>query len=178
MESVVKGGGAGPGWARAVVGALKASGVRYVTHVPDTPLGHLLALMEPDPAFDVTAATREEEAVGIAAGIAFGGGRAAAMMQTSGLGNALNALASLAVPYQVPLLLLISQRGEAGEWNVVQVPGGRLVGPALDVLGIQHFTLDREPDVERAVRGAADLAFGTRSPTALILSKLLTGWGP
>ncbi len=167
----------GPGWAKAVVGALKASGVRYVTHVPDTPLGHLLRLMEPDPAFDVTAATREEEAVGIAAGIALGGGRAVVMMQTSGLGNALNALASVVVPYQVPMLLLISQRGEAGEWNVAQVPGGRLVRPALETLGIQHFTLASEPEVDRTVRAAADLAFGTRFPTALTVSKRLTGWG-
>ena len=166
-----------PPWARAVVGALKGSGVRYVTHVPDTPLGHLLRLMEPDPHFDVTPATREEEAVGIAAGVAFGGGRPAVMMQTSGLGNALNGLASLAVPYQVPMLLIISQRGEAGEWNSVQVPGGRLVRPALDALGIQHFTLEAEPAVDPTVRAAAGLAFGARFPAALILSKLLTGWG-
>jgi sulfopyruvate decarboxylase alpha subunit len=161
----------------AVVGALKASGVRYVTHVPDTPLGHLLRLMEPDPAFDVTTATREEEAVGIAAGIAVGGGRPVVMMQTSGLGNALNALASVVVPYQIPMVLLISQRGEAGEWNVAQVPGGRLVRPALEAMGIQHFALERDDEVDRTVRAAADLAFGTRFPTALILSKLLTGWG-
>ncbi len=167
-----------PSWAQAVVGALKASGVRYVAHVPDTPLGHLLRLMEPDPAFDVTAATREEEAVGIAVGIGLGGGRPVAMMQTSGLGNALNALASVAVPYQVPLVLLISQRGEGGEWNVAQVAGGRLVRPALDALGIQHFTLAGEPEVAPTVRAAADLAFGARLPTALILSKRLTGWGP
>ncbi len=166
-----------PAWARALVGGLKATGIRYVTHVPDTPLGHLLRLMEADPEFDVTAATREEEAVGIAAGIALGGGRPVAMMQTSGLGNALNGLASLAVPYQVPLLLIVSQRGEAGEWNIVQVPGGRMLRPALDALGIQHFTLTSEPEVDRTVRAAADLAFGTRFPAVLILSKLLTGWG-
>jgi sulfopyruvate decarboxylase alpha subunit len=169
--------GGGPGWAQAVVGALKASGVRYVTHVPDTPLGHLLRLMEPDPEFDVTAATREEEAVGIAAGIALGGGRPVVMMQTSGLGNALNALASVAVPYQVPMLLLISQRGEAGEWNVAQVPGGRMLRPSLEALGIQHVTLAAETEVDVVVRGAADLAFGTRFPAALLLSKRLTGWG-
>lgn len=166
-----------PTWAKGVVGGLKASGVRYVAHVPDTPLGHLLRLMEPDPAFDVTAATREEEAVGIAAGVAIGGGRAVTMMQTSGLGNALNALASVVVPYQIPMLLMISQRGEAGEWNVAQVPGGRLVRPALDSLGIQQFILAAEADVGPTLRAAADLAFGTRFPVALILSKLLTGWG-
>ncbi len=170
--------GDSPAWARGVVGALKASGVRFVTHVPDTPLGHLLRLMELNADFDVTAATREEEAVGIAAGIALGGGRAVAMMQTSGLGNALNALASVAVPYQVPMLLVISQRGEAGEWNVAQVPGGRMLRPSLDALGIQHVTLAEEREVEGAVRAAADLAFGTRTPAAVILSKRLTGWGP
>lgn len=165
------------GWSGAVVSALRAQGVRQVVYVPDNPLGHLIRLLEADLDFRTVSATREEEAVGIAAGMYLGGGCPALLMQSSGLGNSLNALGSLCIPYQIPVLLFISLRGELGEWNIAQVPMGRGVRPILDILGIQHFTLTHRAEVERAVTRAAELAFSTRFPVALILSKLLTGAG-
>ena len=49
------------------------------------------------------------------------------MLQSSGLGNSLNALTSLLVPYEIPVLIVVSMRGDAGEWNAAQVPMGRAV---------------------------------------------------
>ena len=57
------------------------------------------------------------------------------MLQSSGLGNSLNALTSLILPYQIPMLMVVSMRGDAGEWNAAQVPMGRAVAPILDALG-------------------------------------------
>lgn len=165
------------GWSGAIVSTLRDQGVRQVVYVPDNPLGHLIRLLEADLDFRTVSATREEEAVGIAAGMYLGGGRPALLMQSSGLGNSLNALGSLCIPYQIPVLLFISLRGELGEWNIAQVPMGRGVRPILDILGIQHFTLTQDTEVERVVKMAAELAFSTRFPAALILSKLLTGVG-
>ena len=87
-----------------------------------------------------TIATREEEAFGIAAGLYLGGKRPTVMLQSSGLGNSLNALTSLFVPYQIPALILISMRGDAGEWNSAQVPMGRAVAPIVDAIGLPHAT--------------------------------------
>jgi sulfopyruvate decarboxylase TPP-binding subunit len=41
-------------------------------------------------------------------------------MQTSGFATLANVLASLAVPYQIPLLMIISERGTLGEFNLGQ----------------------------------------------------------
>ena len=112
-----------------------------------------------------TLATREEEAFGIAAGLYLGGARPTVMLQSSGLGNSLNALTSLLLPYQIPVLIVISMRGDAGEWNAAQVPMGRAVRADLRRdRRLPHATAEiaRMPQRDGA-RGRAD---GVRHPAA------------
>lgn len=162
-------------WARGVCSGLRAAGCRHVVYVPDNPLSQILAVLEADyPEIRATVATREEEAVGIAAGLYLGGERPALMMQSSGVGNTLNALGSLLLAYQLPALLIVSMRGDPGEWNWAQVPMGRAVVPVLDALGIQHLAVDRPEEAEEIVRSCAALAFGTRQPAAVLLPRRLT----
>jgi sulfopyruvate decarboxylase alpha subunit len=162
-------------WARGVCAGLQSAGCRQIVYVPDNPLSQILAVLgSHHPDIRTTLATREEEAIGIAAGLALGGERPAVMMQSSGLGNAVNGLASLLVAYQLPALLVISMRGDPGEWNWAQVPMGRAVVPILDALGIQHLTVDRADQADECVRACAALAFGTRHPAAVLLPRRLT----
>ena len=128
-------------WAVGVCAGLHAAGSRHVVYVPDNPLSHVLrVLRESYPDVQTTIATREEEAFGIAAGLYLGGKRPTVMLQSSGLGNSINALTSLFVPYQIPALILISMRGDEGEWNSAQVPMGRAVAPICDAIGLSHAT--------------------------------------
>jgi sulfopyruvate decarboxylase subunit alpha len=162
-----------PGWARAVCAGLDAVGCGEVIYVPDNPLGHVLRGLADHPGIRVTLATREEEAFGIAAGVYLGGGRPAVLLQSSGLGNSLNALGSLLIPYQIPVVMIVSMRGEPGEWNAAQVPLGRAVPEILGALGIQHTRPRSAAETEAALRQAAGLAFGARTPAACLLSKVL-----
>ncbi len=164
-----------PSWAYGICAGLSASGCLEVVYVPDNPLSHILQVLKQDyPAVRATLAMREEEALGIAAGLYLGGARPALMMQSSGLGNALNALGSLLVAYQIPALFIISMRGDPGEWNWAQVPMGRAVVPVLDAFGVQHLTIDQPDVAEDTVRISAALAFGTRNPVACLLPRRLT----
>jgi len=104
-----------------------------------------------------------------------GGLRSILMMQTSGFGNTPNALASLAVAYQIPVVLLISERGALGEFNVGQVWSSRVVAPVCAALGISHHAIDRLEDVEFILDRSIKQAIATQSPVALVLSPLLTG---
>ncbi len=70
-------------------------------------------LIEPD--LDYIPATSEGEAVAIAAGLTAAGKPAFALMQNSGLGNAVNPVTSLLYIYQIPVALLVSHRGEPGK---------------------------------------------------------------
>jgi len=98
------------------------------------------------------------------------------MMQVSGLGNSVNGLASLAIPYQIPFLMLISQRGELGEFNAAQIAMGRAARPVLDALDIQHFTLRRVDGVATLTDGAIKTACTAQRPVALFLSTEMVGW--
>lgn len=165
-------------WSGMLYGRLRQGGIRYFVHVPDSPLSRLISLAGADAEAILLPATREEEGVGIAVGVHLGGGRAAVLMQTSGLGNTLNALASLAIPYRIPLLMVISVRGEPGEWNAAQVPMGRATRPVLEALGLPHATLTAAGEIPELVPPLTDVAFRTRTPAALLLSKRLTAGPP
>ena len=164
-----------PAWAAGVCAGLHASGSRHVVYVPDNPLSHVLRVLhERYDEVRTTIATREEEAFGIAAGLYLGGARPTVMLQSSGLGNSLNAISSLLLPYRIPVLIVISMRGGAGEWNDAQVPMGRAVEPICDALGVPQVTIDRAEAAEESVRLVGQTAFGTRLPGACLLPRRLT----
>src|SRR5437868_9477213 len=132
-----------PRWASGVCAGLHAAGSRHVVYVPDNPLSHVLRILRGSfPDVTTTLATREEEAFGIAAGLYLGGARPTVMLQSSGLGNSLNALTSLLVPYEIPVLMVVSMRGDDREWNAAQMPMGRAVRAILDAIGVAHATVE------------------------------------
>ncbi|HEY3083264.1 MAG TPA: decarboxylase [Chloroflexota bacterium] len=164
-----------PAWWEVVHAALKAHRVRLIAHVPDQVLGPLVRSLETDPFFEVVPLTREEEGVGILAGGYLGGVRGALLLQSSGLGNSVNALGGLALAYRIPFLLLISPRGRLAEFNPSQVPMGRAVPKVLDALGIETVSLERHDELTELVDQAARSCFATGGPIALIVSTLLSG---
>jgi sulfopyruvate decarboxylase subunit alpha len=161
-----------PAWASAVCAGVHAAGSRDVVYVPDNPLSHVLCAFE-EGFRDVRLllATREEEAFGIAAGLYLGGRLPTVMLQSSGIGNSLNALTSLLLPYQIPVLMVVSMRGDAGEWNAAQVPMGRAVRAIFDAIGVPHATVDSEGGASETIRLAGTTAFGTRVAGACLLPR-------
>jgi sulfopyruvate decarboxylase subunit alpha len=169
-----------PVWATGVCAGVHGAGSRDVVYVPDNPLSHVLRVFEQQ-CRDVRLilATREEEAFGIAAGLYLGGRLPTVMLQSSGLGNSLNALTSLLMPYQIPVLMIVSMRGDSGEWNAAQVPMGRAVRGLFESLGVPHTTVETADDASNTVRLAGRTAFGTRTSTACLLPrKVTTGSDP
>jgi sulfopyruvate decarboxylase alpha subunit len=162
-------------WHAIVHDVLKANDVRLITYVPDRVLTPLIEGVHGDGFFTAFVTTREEEAVGIVAGAWMGGMRGAVLMQTSGFATLPNALASLAVPYQIPLLMIISERGTLGEFNLGQALVCRTMRPVLDALGIEQHGITRLDELEFIVDRSIKQAVATQAPCALILSPLLTG---
>jgi sulfopyruvate decarboxylase alpha subunit len=162
-------------WAAGVAAGIRAAGSRHVVYVPDNPLSHVLrALGRDHPDIRTTIATREEEAFGIAAGLYLGGARPTVMLQSSGLGNSLNAIASLLIPYKIPALVIISMRGDAGEWNPAQMPMGQAVRPICDALGLPHATAESADVTEETVTRTGHAAFSSRLPAVCILPRKVT----
>ena len=162
-------------WSESIVACLKRQEVRLIASLPDTIVHRALSLIEGDPYFERVPVAREEECLGILAGAYLGGKRGAMFCQNSGLGNSVNALASLAVPWQIPVLMFIGERGGLGEFNVSQVGMQRAARPIFDALGIPHVTLTRPEEVESLTNDGIKLAYTTRTPIAFILPRQLTG---
>jgi sulfopyruvate decarboxylase subunit alpha len=91
---------------------------------------------------------REEEGVGIAAGSALADKRPLLLMQNSGLGNCVNALASLTCLYRLPLFLLMSYRGGPGEPIAAQVPMGQAAPGVLEALTIPYMLVETSADLD------------------------------
>lgn len=153
---------------QAVYKGMKRAGIDFAASVPCVNLQELLRLVSNDPQIIHVPVTREEEGVGLCAGAWIGGRRPALLMQNSGLGNSINALASLDFLYQIPLLMIISHRGCEGEPIIGQVPMGRLTPKLLDAMEIPSFAPSPEQAEETIVK-AWELAEAERRPTAILL---------
>ncbi len=162
-------------WHGIVLQALKRNDIRLVPYVPDRVLTTLIKNIHADPFFTTFPTAREEEAVGIVSGAWMGGMRGAVLMQTSGFATLANVLASLAIPYQIPLIMFVSERGTLGEFNYGQSLVCRTMRPVLDSLAMEHHTCTRLEEFEFIVDRSIKQALTTQAPVALILSPLICG---
>jgi sulfopyruvate decarboxylase alpha subunit len=158
-----------------VADALRRNGIRTFATVPDFIVSQVLDHLLADEDCEVVTATREEEALGILAGAYLAGQRGALLMQNSGLGNCVNTIASLNVAAQIPVVMVISHRGDLGEYNPAQVPMGQAaerILEALDVRTLQPHTVDEfEAQADRLIK----LAYTRSLPVAFLLPNDLTG---
>ncbi len=127
---------------RLIYDVLKSLDVRVMSALPETWLVHLIQMAEDDPDVILVRLNKEEEGVGISAGAHFAGVRSAMLMQNHGLLASVNGVVSLAQLYRIPLLMLISYRGEMGERDPWQTEGGLTTEPLLQALGIPYRKLD------------------------------------
>jgi phosphonopyruvate decarboxylase len=138
---------------------LDAHGIDLVTGVPCSLVEDVIAVLERDRRRPYVAAVREDAALGVAAGGWLAGRRPAVIMQNSGLGTSLNALASLSCLYGLPALLLVTWRGWQGKDAPEHILMGQITPPLLDLLGIPHR-------VPTAASAAADVAWAVREMQA------------
>lgn len=161
-------------WSADIHRVFRETGVRQVGHVPDSGLTNLIRLCEQDPQIASVSLTSEEEGIALAAGAWLGGQPAALLMQSSGVGNCVN-LFSLARECRFPLLMIISMRGEWGEFNPWQVHMGQAARPVIELAGGTVFNADRAEEVGPAASAAACLAFKSYRIAAVTLSQQLIG---
>src|SRR5262249_20092463 len=158
---------------RIIFEALKQSGVKIVSALPETWLVHLIQMAESDPDTTLECLAREEKGTGISARGHLAGVRSALLMQNHGFLAAINPIVSLAFLYKIPLLMLISYRGHMGERDPWQTQGGRFTEPVLQALGIPYDHLTNPGDVERQISDAQALCESSLTPVALLLSRQL-----
>ncbi|MGE0222741.1 MAG: decarboxylase [Acetobacteraceae bacterium] len=162
-------------WDAITRAVLKRHDVNLVTYVPDNVLRPLIDGIHADPFFTAFAVAREEEGMGIIAGAWMAGRRGILLMQTSGFATLPNVLASLPMAFQIPTLMMVSERGTLGEFNIGQTLVARTMRPVLDALAVEHYTMTRLDEAEMILDRSIVQAMATQTPVCFILSPLLTG---
>lgn len=174
MTAIVDEGEATTDWSDDLHTLFRAKGIGVIGFVPDGGLKGLIERCRGDETLRTVTLTTEEEGVALAAGAFLGGRRAALLMQSSGVGNCINML-SLPQICNMPLFLLVTMRGEWGEFNPWQVPMGQGTPAALEVAGVHVYRAETPAEVEPTVAAALDLAFASRRRVAVLLAQRLIG---
>jgi sulfopyruvate decarboxylase alpha subunit len=161
-------------WPREIFRVLREQGVRVVGYVPDAGHKRLIELSQADPQIRSVVLTTEEEGIGLAAGAWLGGVRSVLLMQSSGVGNCINML-GMVRECRLPLLMLVTMRGEQGEFNPWQVPMGEATACVLEAMQIQVRRVDAPGEVAGAVQDAARAAFEANSAHAILIAQSVIG---
>ena len=162
------------GWPEEIYGVLKAANVRQVGYVPDAGHKRLIELCLADKLMRAVVLSTEEEGIGLAAGAWLGGVRSALLMQSSGVGNCINHLGTVR-ECRFPLLMLITMRGQKGEFNPWQVPMGQATPTVLQAMGVVVQEANTAAEIAPAVDEAARLAFGSYQAVAVLISQAVIG---
>ena len=161
-------------WSDDVFREIKARDIRTVCTIPDGGLIKLLQMVEADTTMRLVTLSTEEEAMGIVTGQWMGGARSMIAMQSSGVGNCINALGHPST-YRAPCLMLVTMRGQWGEFNPWQVSMGQAVRPCLEAVGVKCFPVDRPEEVGEVFAAAADMAFNSTLSAAVLVSQRVMG---
>jgi sulfopyruvate decarboxylase TPP-binding subunit len=158
---------------RRIIDEIQASGIEYVMSVPDivTSKG-LLHPLARERSPRLIRLCREDEGVGIAAGLAFCNKRALLLIQYTGLLDSINAIRVVGVEYKLPICMMVGLLGHEPGLPPRQSPryGVRIVEPILEAMGVAHHVIDRDADLAQ-VRPAIDHAYARSQPLALLIAR-------
>jgi phosphonopyruvate decarboxylase len=149
---------------------LKNSGFDFFCGVPCSVLGRIIECLSHDKNFQYVAATREDEALGIAVGAYMGGRKPVVLMQNSGLGNSIDALTSLVLLYRFPILLIVSWRGyEENDFPEHSLMGKYMLD-FLKTMNVPSIVLS-ENTLPKQMADSVQMMKELEAPVALILKK-------
>ncbi len=161
-----------PELAQRTVAGLKASGIDFVSYIPETRLSEILPVLATDSSFTLVPVASEAEAVGIAAGAALGGKRAAVYMEGTGLFVSTYNLLTVGERYGVPMLLLVAYVGSFEDQRnsyLFSHYGNKTKG-LLDTLGIQYLIIDAADHLEARIKDAVRMMTALKLPVALLFT--------
>lgn len=155
-------------WAEDVFDILLSAGVRQVAYVPDMGLKQLIELCRADNKMTSVPLTTEEEGLGVLCGAWLGGERGILLMQSSGVGNCLNML-SLTRMCEIPLLMIVTMRGQHNEFNPWQNPMGQNAQGFLEAAGVSARMIEDVTAIAPAVANAVGLVFDNNARVAVMV---------
>lgn len=157
----------------SILSAIKAAGIEYVLSVPDIVTSEgLLFPIAGDQAFRLIRVCKEDECLGIAAGLSYGNKRALILIQHTGMLYAMNAIRAVGVELKQPICMMVGLLEK--ELDVAPREskryGIRIIEPILDVMGIPHHLIDNEGDMGKIAPAVAD-CYERSHPVAMLIGR-------
>jgi sulfopyruvate decarboxylase alpha subunit len=162
------------GWQQAVFDVLKERDIELIGYVPDAGHASLIDNARRDPDIRDVLLTSEEEGIPLCAGAWLGGMRSVLLMQSSGVGNCVNML-SLQRIARIPMVFIVTMRGEYAEFNPWQVPMSSITERVLQLCNFQTYRVDHAEAAGETVAAAIDMAYASNVANAVIFSQQLLG---
>ncbi len=154
-----------------IIREIKASGVEYIPCLPDIHTSEgLLRPLTVDPDLKLIRLCKEDEGIGVCAGLSYCDKRALLLMQYSGMLDSINALRIVGVEYSLPICMMVGLLNK--EPGVLPEKSKhysiRITGPILDVMGVEHHLIETDADVAK-IRPAIEGAYARRHPVVLFI---------
>ena len=156
-----------------VIAIMKKEGIDLAATLPCDRIKNLLPLVSEN--FPEIKLTREENGIGICAGAYMAGGKPMMLIQSTGLGNMINALESLNIVCKIPLPILASWRGVYKEGIEAQVPLGTHLPGILEGAGIEYTIIDSPEKIGLLEEVIRDAYGNLRPHIALVTPKTWEG---
>jgi sulfopyruvate decarboxylase TPP-binding subunit len=156
-----------------IIREIVASGVEFVVSVPDiTTSEGLLRQLAQMPKPRLIRVCKEDEGVGICAGLAYTGKRALLLIQQTGMLDSINAIRGVAVEYSLPVCMMVGLLEKEPGVPPLQSKryGVRIVEPILDAMGIAYHEIEEDADVGK-IRPAIDDAYAGARPVVLLIGR-------
>ena len=156
---------------RKIIDQIKASGIEFIPCLPDIHTSEgLLRPLWREPGLRMIRVCKEDEGVGICAGLSYCDKRALLLMQYTGLLDSINAVRAVGVEYGLPICMMVGLLNKEPGVAPAQSRsyGVRIVGPILDAMGVAHHVIETDADVG-VIRPAIDDAYGHGHPVVLFV---------
>src|SRR5712692_8410705 len=156
-----------------IIAEIKASRIEFVISVPDiTTSEGLLRPLAQAAAPRLIRVCKEDEGVGICAGLAYAGRRSLLLIQQTGLLDSINAVRGVAVEYALPICMMVGLLEKEPGVPPMQSKryGVRIVEPILDAMGIAYHEIEEETDVAK-IKPAIDDAYAQGRPVVLLIGR-------
>jgi sulfopyruvate decarboxylase subunit alpha len=156
--------------AQAALAGLKEAGINFVSGLPDGWQRNLHELIDADPDIQYVPVCNEGVGFSVCAGAWLGGRKTALIMENSGLRVAAEYIARISLGCGVPVVLLLSYRGDLGDTEHWAIPHAIVVEPLLDALRIPYQIVRRKEELRATIKRAHRLSEAQLQPVAVLIS--------
>jgi sulfopyruvate decarboxylase subunit alpha len=158
---------------QAIIREIEASGIEFVISVPDiTTSEGLLRPLAARTSPRLVRVCKEDEGVGICAGLAHTGKRALLLIQQTGMLDSINAIRGVAVEYSLPVCMMVGllEKEPGVPPKQSKRYGVRIVEPVLEAMGIAYQEIEQADDIAK-IRPAIDDAYAQSKPVVLLIGR-------